>query len=67
VFAGCYIRFFNLDLQSHLSYFVFVIMNYFITPHNWIIGEIQVLTAAGMKMAIFWDAAQCSLVQIDDV
>jgi hypothetical protein len=25
----------------------------------------QVLTAASMKMAVFWDVAQCSLVEID--
>jgi hypothetical protein len=26
----------------------------------------QVLTAAGMKMTVFWDVAPCSLVKIND-
>jgi hypothetical protein len=27
----------------------------------------QVFTAAGMKMAVFWDAVQCILLETDDV
>jgi hypothetical protein len=35
-----------------------------VTTHNYKMVRFQVLTAASMKMAIFWDVAPCSLVEV---
>jgi hypothetical protein len=57
--------FLSFFYYSYLCLYIFYSLHYFIFLYNLFFVTFQGLTAAIMKITVFWDVVPCSLVEID--